>query len=70
MLDRAEEVVLIDAFPQSLANLKELLLKTAGRGVRVTAQTYDESNIPESNASAAAKRVRRLRDGRDNGCVW
>jgi sugar-specific transcriptional regulator TrmB len=62
MLNRAEEVVLIDVFPQSLENLKELLLETAGRGVHVTAQTYGESTMPgiecviSSEASSTIKR--------------
>jgi sugar-specific transcriptional regulator TrmB len=47
MLERAEKVVLIDAFPQSLEDLKEHLLEASRRGVRVTAQTYGVSDIPE-----------------------
>lgn len=47
MLERAEEIVLIDAFPQSLENLRDCLTETAKRGVRVTAQIYAPLDFPE-----------------------
>ena len=62
MLERAEEIVLIDAFPQLLENLKEHLLETSRRGVRVKAQTYSAADIPEIEcfiSSEAESTVRR-----------
>lgn len=40
MLKRAEEIVLIDAFPQVLEQIKNQLEAIAGRGVQVVAQGY------------------------------
>lgn len=40
MLNRAEEIVLIDAFPQLLEQIKNQLETVAGRGVHVVAQSY------------------------------
>ncbi len=54
MLERAEEIVLIDAFPQSLENLRENLAEAAKRGVRVTAQTYAPIDFPEIEHAISA----------------
>ncbi len=40
MLNRAEDIVLIDAFPQLLEQIKNQLEAIAGRGVHVVAQGY------------------------------
>jgi HTH-type transcriptional regulator, sugar sensing transcriptional regulator len=45
MLERAEEVVLVDAFPQLLEQIKGQLEDAAGRGIHVVVQGYTSMEI-------------------------
>lgn len=62
MLDRAEEVVLIDTFPRLLEQIKDQLEEVAGQGVHVIAQGYIPMEIKgidyviNNQASSASER--------------
>ncbi len=57
MLGRAEEIVVVDAFPSSLEALRAQLEKTASRGVRVHVQAYSPSAVAGCEVVLAAQHV-------------
>lgn len=60
MLGRAEEVVLVDAFPAPLREIADDVRAAAGRGVTVTAQVYEPTRLPgELVMNAHAEELRR-----------
>lgn len=46
MIERAEQMVLVDAFTAPLAGIREALVAAVKRKVRVAVQVYDDTHIP------------------------
>lgn len=61
MLERAEEVMLVDAFPAPLREIADDVRAAAARGVTVTAQVYEPTHLPgvEIVMNAHAEELRR-----------
>lgn len=61
MLGRAEKVILVDGFPEPLAQLEDELTAAAARGLRVMMKAYAPTTIPGAEVVLEPERERVLR---------